>query len=75
MIEIYGKDNCGYCENAKSFCKSKVLPYIYHKLGVDFTREELLDMFPDAKTFPQIKVDGKSIGCYAELRRYYDQVE
>ena len=68
MIEIYGKDNCVYCESAKRFCKSKVLPYTYYKLGVDFTREELLEMFPDARTFPQIKIDGQPIGGWAEFK-------
>jgi hypothetical protein len=28
----------------------------------------LIEMFPDAKTFPQIKVDGLSIGGWNEFR-------
>ena len=33
----------------------------YKKLDVDFTREELFAIFPDAKTFPQISVNGTSV--------------
>ena len=74
MIEIYGKDNCGYCESAKRFCEIKGLSYKYYKLGESFTREELLEMFPNARTFPQIKIDNQAIGGYTELSRYYEQV-
>ena len=33
-------------------------------LDVDFTREELFEKFPTARTFPQITVDGEAIGGY-----------
>lgn len=68
MIEIYGKQMCSYCEAAKQLCTTKGLEFIYRELGKDFTREEVLEMFPGARTFPQIKVNGNSIGGYNELR-------
>jgi len=39
-------------------------------LDQDFTREEVLEQFPGARTFPQIKVDGKAIGGFQELQNY-----
>ena len=30
----------------------------------DFTREELFENFPGARTFPQIRIDGEAIGGY-----------
>jgi len=71
MIEIYGKDNCGYCDRAKQVCETKGLDYTYHKLGVSFSRDELIEMFPNARTFPQVKINGTAIGGYKEL---YEQV-
>jgi len=71
MIEIYGKEQCGYCDMAKKLCESKMLEYNYYQLNREFTREEMLEMFPDAKSFPQIKVDNKSIGGYQQLWSIY----
>ena len=34
---------------------------------VDFGMEDLMGQFPNAKTFPQIVVDDKSIGGYTEF--------
>jgi glutaredoxin-related protein len=39
-------------------------------LDEDFTREQLFEEFPTARTFPQIRVDGKSIGGYDQLAEY-----
>ena len=41
--------------------------YIKLNLNKDFNREQLLEKFPNAKTFPQITIDGKSIGGYTEF--------
>lgn len=67
MIEIYGKDNCPYCDKAKALCERIVEEYEYKLLGFDFTREEMFETFPTARTFPQIIVDGNKIGGYTEL--------
>lgn len=67
IIEIWGKDNCPFCTKAKALVESKSLNYVYKQLDVDFTREELFKEFPTARTFPQIRVDGKGIGGYQEL--------
>ena len=36
----------------------------------DFTREELFEKFPTARTFPQITIDDESIGGYTEFEAY-----
>jgi len=64
MIEIYGKTQCPYCDKAKSLCERKGYDYTYWSLGEDFTREEMMAMFPTARTFPQIMIDGEAIGGY-----------
>ena len=70
MIEIYGKPNCPFCDKAKWLCDKESLDYVYKQLDVDFTREELFEEFPGAKTFPQIKIGGQPIGGYDDLWRW-----
>lgn len=64
MIEIYGKPQCPYCDKAKALCERKGYDYTYKSLGEDFTREEMMETFPTARTFPQIMIDGEAIGGY-----------
>lgn len=73
MIEIWGKSNCQYCEAAKRICESREYAYAYKQLDVDFTRDEILEQFPSAKTFPQIIVNGIKIGGYNEFVRYLEE--
>jgi glutaredoxin 3 len=72
MIEIWGKDGCGYCEAAKKLCETRNLPYCYYKLGLEFTREELFETFPTAKTYPQIKVSGIAVGGFDGFCQYLE---
>jgi len=72
MIEIYGKSSCPQCHQAKSFCDTRKLEYTYKQLDKDFTREQIFEMFPGAKTFPQICIDGKSVGGYSQMVTYLE---
>lgn len=73
MIEIWGKPNCPQCEQAKRFCDNNKLNYTYKTLDVDFTREEVLETFPGARTFPQIIVSGNKIGGHDKLASYIEE--
>ena len=57
--EIYSKTNCGYCDRAK-LRLAKFNPKIY-MLDTDYTREDFFEKFPNAKTFPQIILNGERI--------------
>jgi len=52
MIEIWSKAQCPYCVKAKNLCERDGLEYKYYMLDEDFTREELFERFPTARTFP-----------------------
>lgn len=73
MILIYGKPGCPFCEKAKTLCEIRGLAYEYKSMGTDFTREELLETFPMAKTVPQIVVNGVKIGGYEDLTKYIEE--
>ena len=78
-LEIWGRTGCSFCNKAKFLCDSKEVGYTYYQLGEDFTREELLEQFPTAQTFPQIRFVDKAefgitatryIGGFTELKEY-----
>lgn len=70
---IYGKDNCPYCNKAKHLLSSNNIQFEYLTMGKDYTREELLELAPDAKTVPQIWLEMDDqllyIGGYNELEQ------
>ena len=68
--EIYSKTNCGYCDRAK-LRLAKYNPKIY-MLDSDYTREDFFEKFPNAKTFPQIILNGEKIGGYHELEKWFE---
>jgi glutaredoxin 3 len=73
MIEIYGKTNCPQCEEVKTMLDMNSMDYKYYTLDVDFSRDELLEHFPSARTFPQIKDNGNVIGGINEFNNYFEQ--
>tara|TARA_R100001198_G_scaffold93111_1_gene73333 strand:- start:646 stop:882 length:237 start_codon:yes stop_codon:yes gene_type:complete len=74
-IEIYSKDNCPFCDKAVRIAQQLVQEspnkYVVYKLGVDFEMEDMMKNFPNARTFPQITVNGKSIGGYTEFEQMF----
>ena len=72
-IEIYGKTFCPYCDKAKALCEREGYEYSYKELDNDFSREEFFDIFPTARTFPQIVVEGQSIGGFTEFKALVDK--
>lgn len=41
-----------------------------HMLDQDYTKEDFFKKFPNARTFPQIVINGKNIGGYSELEKW-----
>ena len=71
-VEIYSKESCPFCVKAKNLAERENLDFDYYMLNEDFTREELFEKFPTARTFPQITVNGKSIGGYDDFQTYIE---
>lgn len=72
-VVIYSKDNCSQCDMAIHKAQAMVQEtnehsYEVKKLGADFSREELMELFPTARTFPQIIVDDEKIGGWQEFQ-------
>jgi len=45
----------------------KSLEFKKYMIDIDYTREDFEKKFPDARTFPQITMNGKYIGGFTEL--------
>ena len=70
LIEIWGKPYCPYCDKAIRLCDKEGLNYKYYQLDEDYTKEELVELFPNTKMLPQITIDNKHIGGFMELRTF-----
>jgi glutaredoxin 3 len=67
QITMYTTDWCGYCVRAKALLDAKGLPYDEINLeGDPHFRQKLMDL-TGGWTVPQILIDGRPIGGYAEL--------
>jgi len=65
---IWTKSNCPYCVNAKALLEQKGIEYEERKIGEGYTREDLLEVAPSARSVPQIFLDGELVGGFVELR-------
>ena len=68
-VEIYSIPNCPYCVRAKGLAERKGHEVIYKMMGEEFQPTEVRELFPTARTFPLIIVDGEKIGGYTELEK------
>jgi glutaredoxin len=82
MFEIYGTDNCNFCNQAKVLLKEYDKPYTY----IDVTENEditaaFFKKFPNVSKVPQIVYDGVDrgypvhIGGYRELEKWLNHTE
>ena len=70
---IWSKYHCPYCDQAKALLKSKNIEFEERKIGDGYTKEELLEAVPTARTVPQIIIDGKLIGGFTDLQKYISE--
>ena len=62
---------CVYCESAKGFLETRKHEYKETIVGQDITREQLLERFPTARTFPVVVIDDRPIGGFQQLKDYF----
>lgn len=67
---VWSKDNCPYCDQAKTLLKMKGIAFEERKIGDGYTREDLLEAVPAARTVPQIFLDEELIGGFTELKKH-----
>lgn len=71
---VWSKYYCPYCDQAKALLKQKGIPFEERKIGDGYSKEELLEAIPSARTVPQIIIDEQIIGGYTELKKYLESI-
>lgn len=66
---VWSKDNCSYCQAAKSLLLVKGADFEVLMLDEDYDMVEFSKNFPSARTFPAITKDGDYIGGFEQLMK------
>jgi glutaredoxin len=71
-VVLWSRDLCAYCVKAKNLLETKGIEYEERNISVGvWTREQLLEACPGARTVPQIVIDDVVIGGYDQLEEYF----
>ena len=81
---VWSKETCGYCNLAIAELKGRNYNVTIKKIiepttseeskvGM-FTKEDLLEVVPNARSVPQIFIEDKHIGGYTELMKHLASV-
>jgi glutaredoxin 3 len=66
---VWSKDQCPFCVQAKALLESKGIEYEERNVSRDWTKEQLLEAVPTARTLPQIFLNEEHVGGFNELRK------
>lgn len=66
---VWSKDMCPYCVQAKKLLELKGIEYEERNINKDWTKEQLLEAVPTARTLPQIFLDEEHVGGFQELKQ------
>jgi glutaredoxin len=67
---VWSKDACPFCVQAKALLEKRGIEYEERNVSKNWTREQLLAAVPNARTLPQIFLDGQHIGGFTDLRSH-----
>ena len=67
---VWSKENCPFCVQAKALLESKGIEFEERNVSKEWTKEQLLEAVPTARTLPQIFLDDKLVGGFTELRKH-----
>lgn len=65
---VWSKPNCPFCDQAKSLLALKGIAYEERDLSKNWTKEQLLEAVPTARTVPQIFLDNVYVGGFDKLK-------
>lgn len=66
---VWSKYQCPYCDQAKALLTQKGIQFEERKIGDGWTREDLLEAVPTARTVPQIFINDELVGGFTELKQ------
>lgn len=66
---VWSKYHCPYCDQAKALLKQNGIEFEERKIGDGYTKEDLLEAVPTARTVPQIFLNEEYVGGFTELKQ------
>ena len=66
---VWSKYHCPFCDQAKALLKLKGIEIEERKIGDGYSKEDLLEAVPNARTVPQIFLNEEYIGGFTELKQ------
>lgn len=68
--EVWSQTNCPACSEAKRMLEKFGVQYTEKMIGINgYTKKDLIDKVPTARSVPQIFLDGEYVGGLAELKQ------
>lgn len=68
--EVWSQTNCPACTEAKRLLESRSIKYNECMIGINgYTKKDLISRVPNARSVPQIFINGKYIGGLLELKK------
>ena len=67
--EVWSQTNCPACQEAKRLLTSFGIEYTEQMLGENATKKDLIEKVPNARSVPQIFLDGEYVGGLPELKK------
>jgi len=66
---VWSKNYCPFCDQAKALLTQRGIVFEEKTVGEGYSREDLLEAVPTARTVPQIFLDEEYVGGFTELRQ------
>ena len=73
-VEIYTKTACTFCAKAKAWFQEHDIAYVEHDVSTAAAFGAMKQRLPEARTVPQILMDGHLIGGYDTLMHYEEPI-
>lgn len=71
-IELITRSGCAFCVRAKKLLNEENIPYTEQEIGLNISREKVLQDYPEARLLPLFILDGKYAGSYDELKAWVE---
>lgn len=71
---VWSKNGCPFCDRAVQLLNAKGIEHEVRTIGEGWTRGQLLESVPGARTVPQIFLEGELIGGFTELVQHFKQL-
>lgn len=74
-IQLYIRENCANCTEVKRWLSQRAIDFNTITIDQTITRDQVLEMFPEAKLLPLVVFNQQYIGSAKELYNQMDTIE